>query len=113
MAWQLDLMNTQIGFTVKHMMVTTVRGQFKTFAAELDLNEQHPEASRVAMTIEAASIDTGADYRDSHLRGEDFFDVERFPTITYTSKRVEKLDETHYRVVGDLTMRGVTRGAAA
>jgi polyisoprenoid-binding protein YceI len=90
------------------MMVTTVRGQFETFTAELDLNEQHPEASRVAVTIEAASIDTGVDYRDSHLRGEDFFDVERFPTITYTSKRVEKLSETQYRVVGDLTLHGVT-----
>ena len=67
MAWQLDLMNTQIGFTVNHMMVTTVRGQFKTLPHELDLNEQHPEASGVAMTI-GRSIDTGADYRDSHLR---------------------------------------------
>ncbi len=109
MAWQLDLMHTQIGFAVKHMMVTTVRGYFKTFTAEVDLNERHPETSRVRVTIEAASVDTGVDHRDSHLHGEDFFNVERVPTITYSSKRVEKLDETHYRVVGNLTLRGVTQ----
>jgi polyisoprenoid-binding protein YceI len=108
MAWILDRMNTQIGFGVKHMMVTTVRGSFKEFAVEMDLNEQHPEESWVQVTIQANSVDTGVDYRDTHLRGEDFFFVEQFPTITYTSKSVEKLDDTHYRVVGDFTMRGVT-----
>ena len=108
MAWKLDSMNTQIGFAVRHMMVTTVRGQFRNFTIDLHLNEQQPAASRVAVNIEAASIDTGVEYRDNHLRGPDFFDVERYPTITYVSKRIEKLNASQYRVVGDLTMHGVT-----
>ena len=108
MAWIVDPMNSEIGFAVKHMMVTTVRGKFKTFTLDLDLNEQHPEHSRVAVAIDAASIDTGVEYRDTHLRGADFFDVARYPSISYVSKRVEKLDATHYRMVGDLSMHGVT-----
>lgn len=109
MAWELDPMHTQIGFSVKHMMVTTVRGQFKKYSADLNLNEQHPETSTFAATIDAASIDTGVEYRDTHLRNADFFDVEHFPAITYTSKKVEKLSQNQYRVIGDLTMRGVTQ----
>ena len=108
MSWKLDAMNTQISFSVKHMMVTTIRGNFKDFIAELDLNEQHPEESRVTVTIQANSIDTGVEMRDNHLRSADFFDVEHFSTITYVSKRVEKVDDTHYRMVGELTMHGVT-----
>jgi polyisoprenoid-binding protein YceI len=110
MAFVLDPAHTNIDFSAKHMMVTNVRGTFKKFSGELDLDEQHPENSRVQITIDVASIDTGMEPRDNHLRSADFFDVEHYPTITFTSKRVERRGEDHGRIYGDLTIRDVTRG---
>jgi polyisoprenoid-binding protein YceI len=109
MAWELDSAHTQVEFTVKHMMVTTVRGRFTTFGGVLDLDEQHPNASSVNITIQAASVDTGQEGRDTHLRSADFFDVVQYPTITFVSKRFESLGGERYRVTGDLTIHGVTR----
>ncbi len=109
MAWDFDPAHTTIGFSAKHMMVTTVRGKFTKFSGELDLNEQHPEQSSVNVTVEAASIDTGQEQRDGHLRSPDFLDVANHPTITFKSTRVEKKGEDRYHVFGDLTIRGVSR----
>jgi polyisoprenoid-binding protein YceI len=108
MAWQIDPVHTQIEFAAKYMMATTVKGQFKKFSGVFNFNEQNPEKSDFEVTIETASLDTGNDYRDGHLKSADFFDVEHFPTITYKSKKIEKLNDTHYLVTGDLTIRGVT-----
>lgn len=108
MDWNLDTAHTQVEFTVKHMMVSTVRGRFNRFNGVLDLDEQNPHASSVRVTIETASIDTGQEGRDNHLRGPDFFDAAQFPTITFVSKRVEGLSGERYRVIGDLTLHGVT-----
>ncbi len=109
MTWQLDTAHTHIGFSVKHMMVSTVRGQFTQFAGTLDLDEAQPERSRVEVSIDPTSITTGDPKRDGHLRTADFFEVETYPEIRFVSTGVEKLGEDEYRVTGDLTMHGITR----
>ena len=109
MTWNFDTMHSEIGFSVKHMMVSTVRGRFRAFAGQINLDEQQPSNSRVDVTIDVASIDTGAEMRDNHLRSPDFFDVAQYPTAKFVSKSVEERGEGEYRVIGDLTMHGVTR----
>lgn len=109
MAWQLDPTHTQIGFSVKHMMVSRVRGQFNSYTAALELDEQHPERSHVEVSIDPASITTGEARRDGHLRTADFFEVEKYPAITFNSTAVERTGTDEYRVAGDLTIRGVTQ----
>jgi polyisoprenoid-binding protein YceI len=108
MTWELDPAHTLIEFSAKHMMVSTVRGRFKLFSGRIDLDENDPSASVVDVTIDAASLDTGAAQRDAHLRSADFLDVEHFPTITFKSTRITLDGEDHARVRGDLTIRGVT-----
>ncbi len=109
MSWEFDPAHTLVEFSVKHMMVTTVKGRFKKFSSKLELDEQHPEASSVEFSIDAASIDTGDEGRDAHLRSPDFFDVQTYPAITFTSTNIEPHSGDHYHVTGDLTMHGVTR----
>jgi len=109
MAYTIDPSHTLIEFSAKHMMVTTVKGRFKQFSGTVDIDEANPADSKVDVTIETTSIDTGAEQRDAHLRGADFFDAEKYPAITFTSKRVEALGDERYRVTGDLTIHGVTR----
>ncbi len=109
MAWQFDTAHTQIEFSTKHMMVTTVKGTFKLYSGEIDLNETNHSASSVSFSIDAASIDTRNEQRDGHLRSADFLDVAQFPTITFKSTQIEKQNDTHFKVTGDLTMHGVTR----
>ena len=107
--WQLDPTHSSVEFAVKHLMMTTVRGRFKDLKATLAGDRDHPEDAGVEAAIEAASIDTGVADRDAHLRSGDFFDVERFPQITFRSTRVEnppKADGDQFRVIGDLTIRG-------
>jgi polyisoprenoid-binding protein YceI len=106
--WQLDPTHSSVEFSVKHMMMTTVRGRFKDVKATLTGDRDHPEDAGVEATIETASIDTGVADRDGHLRAADFFDAERFPQITFRSTRVEnapKEEGDRFRVVGDLTIR--------
>ena len=91
------------------MMFTTVRGRFTTFSGTVQVDEQHPNNSRVDVTIEAASINTGVADRDAHLRTTDFLDVERYPEIVFRSRRIEgahKKEGDRFRVVGDLEIRG-------
>jgi polyisoprenoid-binding protein YceI len=109
MAYTIDSSHSLIEFSVKHMMVTTVKGRFKNFSGEVEIDETNPADSKVNVTIQTASIDTGAEPRDNHLRSADFFDAEKYPTITFVSKRVEALSDEKYRVTGDLTVHGVTR----
>ena len=109
MAWQFDPAHSELAFSVKHMMVSTVRGRFRTFTADLALDEQQPTDSHVNVTIDMTSIDTGADGRDAHLRSPDFFDTAQYPTATFTSSSVERVEHGEYRVTGHLTLHGVTR----
>ena len=107
--WQLDPAHSSVEFSVKHMMMTTVRGRFRSVQATLRGDRDHPDDAGVEATITAASVDTGVADRDGHLRGPDFFDVERFPDITFRSTRIEgnppKQDGDRFRVVGQLVIR--------
>jgi polyisoprenoid-binding protein YceI len=107
-AWTLDPAHSQIEFAVKHMMVTTVRGQFRKFTTEVDFDEEHPERSSVVAHIEASSIDTGMEARDAHLRSADFFDAEKNPELTFRSTGIHAVGDG-FKIDGDLTIRGETR----
>ena len=112
MGWIVDKTHSHIEFAVRHMMMSKVRGSFKEYDVRLDLNETTPEQSYVEAHIKVASIDTGVEDRDTHLRSPDFFDAENYPEMIFKSKRIERVDDTHYRVIGDLTIKNVTREVA-
>ncbi len=107
-SWQLDPAHSQVAFAVKHMMVTTVRGRFDRFEVEIDLDDADPAKSSVVARIDPASINTGMEGRDQHLRGADFFDVGQYPEITFRSTKIERHGDDA-KVHGDLTIRGETR----
>lgn len=109
MTYTIDASHSQIEFAVKHMMVSTVRGRFKSFSGEVEIDEANPANSEINVTIDTASIDTGAEGRDGHLKSADFFDVEKYPTVTFVSKSVEPKSDETYAVTGDLTIHGVTK----
>ena len=109
--WTVDKAHSQVEFGVKHMMFTTVKGQFRDFDATIRLDDTNPNESSVEVTIDAASIDTGVADRDAHLRSGDFFDAETHPEITFVSRRVEGAsfeEGEKFKVIGDLTIRGTT-----
>jgi polyisoprenoid-binding protein YceI len=110
--WTFDTAHSVIGFSVRHLMVTKVRGSFKKWGGKLELDADDLSLSRVWVEVEAASIDTQESPRDEHLRSADFFDVATFPSIKFESTRVERAGEDRYRVSGALTIRGVTRQVA-
>jgi polyisoprenoid-binding protein YceI len=108
-AFNLDTTHTGVTFSTKHMMVTTVRGKFTAVDGVLNLDLENPASSSGSFTVEAASIDTGVEQRDGHLRSADFFNAEAYPTLRFTSTRVEAKGGDDYRVTGDLTIKDVTR----
>jgi len=108
MNWQIDLSHSTIEFSVKHMMITTVRGQFSSFDGTLTIDPANPAASRVEGSIDVASIDTREEQRDAHLRSGDFFDVENYPKMTFRSTRIEPLGANQYKVYGEMTIKDVT-----
>ena len=107
--YTIDPSHSRIGFVARHAMVTKVRGSFNEFTGSGYFDAENPAASHLELTIEAASIDTRNADRDGHLRSNDFFDMEQFPQITFASISVEAVDDTTYRVSGDLTIKGVTK----
>lgn len=109
MSWKIDPAHSQIQFAVRHMMISTVRGEFHDFSGTIDFDEDNPEETTVHVEIDAASIDTRTEDRDNHLRSPDFLNVEEYPTITFESTRVELIDEDSARLIGDLTIRGETQ----
>jgi polyisoprenoid-binding protein YceI len=112
MQWTIDPVHTSVGFAVKHMMVSTVRGRFGAVRGSIDLDPAAPERSGAEIAIDAASVDTGMPTRDDHLRSADFFDAARFPEIEFRATRVHPLGGTRFRVDGDLTIRGTTHPIA-
>jgi polyisoprenoid-binding protein YceI len=107
--WQLDPAHTQVEFSAKHMMFTTVKGHFSGIKGAIRLDEQDITRSSVDVEIDAATLDTRVDQRDTHLRSQDFLHVEQHPAITFVSTRIERVGEDQLMVTGDLTVRGVTR----
>jgi polyisoprenoid-binding protein YceI len=103
-----DKAHSHVGFSVKHM-ISMVPGDFKDFDGSFSFDEKKPESSKVKVTIQAASINTNMEKRDGHLKSADFFDVEKFPTITFVSKKVTANGDKKFKVDGSLTMHGVTK----
>ena len=109
MSWTLDPHHTSVAFSAKHLGVATVRGVFAKADAEVELdNPEDPTTAKGRVTIDASSITTHNEQRDGHLRAADFLDVEKYPTITFTLKGVERRGDD-YEVVGDLTIKDVTK----
>ena len=106
--YDIDVSHTRVGFAVRHMAVSKVRGEFQEFAGTLELGED-PVDSKIEVTIQAGSVDTHDDNRDNHLRTNDFFDTEQHPVWTFTSTAIRPVTATEWHVDGDLTIRGVTR----
>jgi polyisoprenoid-binding protein YceI len=109
--WKIDPAHSAAQFSVRHMMVSTVRGHFGKISGTVQFDPEAPEKAQVVAEIDVASIDTRNEKRDAHLRSEDFFFADQYPTMTFRSKRVERTGGG-LRLIGDLTIRGVTREVA-
>ena len=107
--YTVDPTHSRLGFVARHAMVTKVRGSFMDFAGSFDMDASDWSASKAQATIQVASVDTGNEQRDSHLRANDFFDAPNYPQITFTSTRVEQTAEDTFAVTGDLTIKGTTK----
>jgi polyisoprenoid-binding protein YceI len=110
--WAIDPSHSLVQFSAKHMMITTVKGDFRDVKGTLAVDQANPDASTVAVEIAAASLDTRVQGRDDHLRSADFLDAEQYPSITFRSRRIQGAHATpgdDFKLVGDLTIKGVTR----
>jgi polyisoprenoid-binding protein YceI len=108
-SWNLDPAHTEAGFKIRHMMVTNVRGVFHDVKGTLQFDAVDPGKSSIDVVIQAVSIDTGIEKRDNHLRSPDFFDVEKFPTLTFNSTKFKKVADGVFKVTGNLFIHGVTK----
>ncbi len=111
-SWTFDKSHSDITFKVKHLMISTVTGKFNDFTVALESDSADLSNAKMSFSISAASIDTGIDARDNHLRSDDFFNAEKFPQITFQSTSVDKKSDEHFVVHGDLTIRDVTKNIA-
>ncbi len=107
--WTIDPDHSNVGFKVRHLMISNVKGSFEKLTGSVDLNDQDVTASKVSVSIDTASINTNVQKRDEHLRSADFFDVAKYPTMTFVSKKVTKAGADKLKVTGDLTLHGVTK----
>jgi polyisoprenoid-binding protein YceI len=107
-SWKIDADHSNVGFKVRHLMVSNVKGSFEKVVGVLDLNDKDITKSKVDVTIDTASVNTNAAKRDEHLRSADFFDVAKYPTMTFVSNKVTKAGK-NLKVAGNLTLHGVTR----
>jgi polyisoprenoid-binding protein YceI len=107
--WHIDPAHSAAHFSVRHLMISNVRGEFTKISGSALINPADPAKSTVEVTIEAASLNTREPQRDEHLRSADFFDVANHPTLTFRSNRIQALGADHFKLIGDLTIRGVTK----
>jgi polyisoprenoid-binding protein YceI len=107
--WQIDSSHTSVEFTVRHMMISNVKGQFQKTTGTITANGNDPASAKIDVTIDASSVDTRVERRDAHLKSPDFLDVAKFPTITFKSTKVEADGPGKWKVTGDLTIHGVTK----
>jgi polyisoprenoid-binding protein YceI len=109
MFWKIDPSRTEIGFSVKHMMISTVHGRFTKFDGRLALDDEHPERSWIDGWVETASITTDDPGRDRHLRSPDFIDAEQFPRMTFRARKITHIGGERFRLTGEMTIRKITR----
>lgn len=110
MTWSLDPHHTAVSFSAKHMGVATVRGRFDDVTADLELDDPNdPTTGSGTVTVKAASVNTGSEMRDNHLRSPDFFDAEKYADIVFKLKSISKAGDDKYKVTGDLTIKGITK----
>src|SRR5690606_26429190 len=107
--WNLDTAHSEIEFKVRHMMISTVKGQFRDFQVNLSSESEDIAQSTIEASIDAASIDTKSEQRDQHLKSGDFFDIETYPKISFRSTSIEKVSSENYRITGELTIKDVTK----
>ena len=107
--WQIDPQHTAAGFAVKHLMISTVRGQFKGITGTVNWEDQDISKSTVDITIDANTVDISEPKRDADLKSDNFFDVAKYPTITFKSKKIEQVSAGKLKITGDLTIHGVTK----
>src|ERR1041385_7035361 len=109
MSWQIDPMHTQVEFSAKHFGMMTVRGHFREVTTTGNIDPTHPENSDIDVTIEVASLTTNNPQRDNDLRSSYFLELDKHPTITFKSTKIEPAGQDHYRMTGDLTIKGITK----
>lgn len=107
--WAVDPTHSEIGFKVKHMMFTNVSGKFNSFEASIENEDDKFETSKISFSADTTSIDTANADRDAHLRSADFFEVEKFPKLSFVSTEIKKVDDNQYKVSGDFTIRDITK----
>src|SRR5271154_2360481 len=107
--WQIDPAHTSVEFTVRHMMISNVKGQFQKTTGTITINGNDPASATIDATIDASSVDTRVEKRDGHLKSPDFLDVAKYPTITFKSTKVEAAGDGKWKLSGDLTLHGVTK----
>jgi len=107
--WQIDPAHTNVEFTVRHMMISNVKGQFQKISGTITANGNDASSAKIDVTIDASSVDTRVERRDAHLKSPDFLDVAKYPTIAFKSTKVEADGPNKWRVTGDLTIHGVTK----
>ena len=107
--WTIDPTHTEAGFAVKHLMISTVRGRFGDVQGQISFDPTDLSSGSADVTINATSIDTREAQRDAHLRSADFFDVEQFPVLTFKSRSVQSLKDDSFKLIGDLTIKNVSR----
>jgi polyisoprenoid-binding protein YceI len=110
--WQIDPSHSSVNFSIKHMMIAKVHGGFEKFSGTLVYDDQNPSASTINASIESASISTREANRDTHLKSADFFDVEKFPAITFTATNIQRTGDGEFKALGNLTIRDVTQEVA-
>lgn len=109
--WTVDAAHSEIGFSVKHMMISKVKGSFASYDATVEADEADLQGALIDFKIDVASINTNNEDRDNHLRSADFFDAEQYPHITFNANEIVQKGDAEYELTGDLTMKGVTRPA--
>jgi polyisoprenoid-binding protein YceI len=110
--WAIDPAHAELGFAVRHLMLSTVRGRFGAVSGTITVDEKNPRSAKVDVTVDVTSIDTRQEMRDNHLRSADFFDAANHPSIHFVSKRIEGNVTGTFKLIGDLTIRGTTREVA-
>ncbi|MCB9007037.1 MAG: polyisoprenoid-binding protein [Ardenticatenaceae bacterium] len=109
MSWQIDSSHSHIYFTARHMMISKVRGAFESFSGTVNFDEENPTNTTVNIDVDLSSINTRDEQRDGHLKSPDFFDVENYPTMKFVSTKVEQVDENNGRLIGNLTIKDITK----